>query len=212
MMGMMGMMGMMTSSPGLIAATLLAATLAQAPAPAPAKPSSAPGLVAIVPPLTALDGRVLAKDGVTPVAQAEVRLTGAVDHEPRVARSDRAGRFKVRLPAGRYTLTITRGMEIYEARSVYTVPAGGRVDIDFLLLPDFEKADGPSAKRPAITRRPANTQGPAIMRGPEPRPETPVVVGSVVDIMRSHTKRRVGRWGEALGFVASLLAVALAAH
>jgi hypothetical protein len=30
--------------------------------------------------------------------------------------------------------------------------------------------------------------------------------------MRTHTKRRLGRWGEALGFIASLLAVALAAN
>jgi len=192
------MMVMMTSLPNLRAVTLLAAALAQAP-------PAAPVLVAVVPPLTALDGRVLMKDGVTPVSRAEVRLIGAVDHEPRVAQSDRAGRFKVRLPAGRYKLTIIRGMEIYEARSVYTVPAGGRVGIDFLLLPDFEKPGGQAAP-------PKAEQPSAITQGPDPRPDYPVVVGSVVDIMRSHTKRRIGHWGEALGFVASLLAVALAAN
>ena len=200
---------MMISLPCLTAASLLAATLAQAPppaaAPSSAKTSTAPGLVAIAPPLTALDGTVLMKDGVTAVSRAEVRLIGAVDHEPRVALSDRAGRFKVRLPAGRYNMSITRGMETYEARSVYTVPAGGRVGIDFLLLPDFEK---PGA-HPASQKE---KQDPTITQGPDPRPDTPVVVGSVVDIMRSHTKRRIGRWGEALGFMASLLAVALAAN
>ncbi|HZI94930.1 MAG TPA: carboxypeptidase-like regulatory domain-containing protein [Patescibacteria group bacterium] len=195
----------MASLPFLTTALLLSTTLTQAAEPATDKQSSGPALIAIVPPLTALDGRVLTKDGVTPVSRAEVRLIGAVDHEPRLAFSDRAGRFKVRLPAGRYTLTITRGMEIYEARSVYTVPAGGRVGIDFLLLPDFEKPGGPAASPPAA-------QDPAIIRGPDPRPDAPVVVGSVVDIMRTHTKRRLGRWGEALGFIASLLAVALAAN
>jgi hypothetical protein len=199
---MIGMLSMMVFLPHMTAATLLAAAPGQASSPTPAP---APVLVAVVPPLTALDGRVLMKDGVTPVSRAEVRLIGAVDHEPRVTLSDRAGRFKIRLPAGRHKLTITRGMEIYEARSVYTVPAGGRIGIDFLLLPDFEKPDGHAAP-------PKAEQPSAITQGPDPRPDNPVVVGSVVDIVRSHTKRRIGHWGEALGFVASLLAVALAAN
>ena len=165
----------------------------------PAQTTASPDVVAVVPPTAVLIGRVMLKDGVTPVARAEILMTGAVDDEPRLARSNRSGRFKIHLPAGHYSLQITRRMEIYQAHDVYRVPGGGRLDIDFLLLPDFEKGPGAADVRPPVGR------------GPDPVPTSPAVVGSVVDMVRSHTTRRLGRWAEALGFLGSLLAVGLAA-
>jgi hypothetical protein len=158
-------------------------------------------MIAVVPRETLLAGRVLLKDGVTPVSGAEVSMQGVVEDAPRLARSDRAGGFQLKLPAGRYALRIARRMEIYEARTVYRVPAAGRVEIDFLLLPDFEKGPGEPARRPSVSS------------GPDPRPSGPAVVGSVVDMMRSKRPHHsMGPWAERLGYIASFLAVALAAR
>ena len=101
---------------------------APAALPSSAAPQTASDFVGVVPPTTVLAGRVLMKDGVTPVRSANVLLTGALDDAAHRARSDRAGRFRIKVPAGQYALQIERQMEIYEARSTYRVPAGaGRI-------------------------------------------------------------------------------------
>src|SRR5262245_45459103 len=163
-------------------------------------PAMAPGVVAVVPPETVVAGRVVMKDGVTPISGAELQMTGDVDDTLHASRSDRSGRFKIRLPAGRYQLRIVRQREIYKAPSVYRVPAGGRVDIDFLLLRDFEPA-GPAD--------PPGDPPPSIGRGPDPLAQ-PAIVGSVVDMVHSSTRHPISRWAEALGFLGSLLVVGLA--
>ena len=193
------------------------------PAPHAADSSTTADVVAIPPPVTVMVGRVMMKDGVTPVAGAEVRMTGAVDGEPRVAQSNRAGRFKLRLPAGGYRMQITRRMEIYKAAAVFRVPSGGRLDIDLLLLPDFEKSPGTPAGVPtgapaaahapaqSSARAPEQTEAPKVSSGPDPQPTSPSVVGSIVDMIHPHSNRRWSRWAEVLGFIGSLLAVAIVA-
>jgi len=153
-------------------------------------------VVAVPPPVTVLTGHVMQKDGITPVTGAEVVLTGLLDDTPLKTRSGRSGRYRLRLPAGQYRLQIHRQMEIYKAPSLFRVPAGEPSEIDLLLLPDFEKPTGASSPLAA---------------GPDPTPESPQVVGSVVDMVRAHAARRWNRWAEVLGFLGSLLAVAAAA-
>lgn len=161
-------------------------------------------MVAVVPPTTVIKGRVLMKDGVTPVRGARVVMTGRVDGEARSARTDGRGRFKVRMPAGEYRLEISERMEVYRGSDVYRVPALGRMEIDFLLLPDYEPAPPSRRAEPADGRLPTR-------RGPDPRAETPVVVGTVVDILHAPGERvRSRRWAELLGFLGSILAVAIA--
>lgn len=54
-------------------------------------------------------GRVVAGDNGLPLRRAQVRLTGAVPGEPRLAATDEQGRYEFKeLPAGRYTLSATK--------------------------------------------------------------------------------------------------------
>jgi len=150
---------------------------------------------------TLIVGRVLAKDGLTAVRDAEVSMARASDTEAKRALTDRRGRFRLRLPAGGYQLQISRRMQVFKAPAVYQVPAVGSVEIDFLLLPDFEteaSADGVTAPRTAA-------------RGPDPRPEAPAVVGSVVDMIHPAESKGWPRWRSALGFFGAFFVVALAA-
>jgi len=164
--------------------------------------STVPDVVAVPPPLVVMSGHVMMKDGITPVVGAELVLTGALDGDPRSARSGRSGSYKLKAPAGKYRLQITRKMEIYKAPAVFRMPASGRIQVDLLLLPDFEPDT-------AVGSRPA--ERPSITAGPDPLPTSPVVVGSVVDMVHSKSARRWSRWAEALGFLGGLLAVAVAA-
>jgi hypothetical protein len=153
----------------------------------------------VEPPAAALTGRVLLKDGVTPVAGAELLLSGPDEGEQHVARTNRRGRFKLRLPVGEYLLRIARGTDLYRAPSSYRVSPGVRNEIDFLLLPDFEseKDVGPEPFSPR--------------RRPDPHSTAPVEVGTVVDVVHAANGGWARRWAGFLGFVGSLIAVALAA-
>ncbi len=156
-------------------------------------------LEAVEPPRSLLAGRVYLKDGVTTVRRAELTLTSSLDGAVWKARAGRRGRFEVSLPIGQYSLRISRGLEVFESPAVYHVAGGHRMQIDFLLVPDFEKSDD---QRPLI----------AVRAGPDPRPAAPVVVGSVVDMVHSSAPRRQGRWLEALGVLGRVLAIAIAAQ
>jgi hypothetical protein len=156
-------------------------------------------LEAVEPPRSLMAGRVYLKDGVTAVPRVELSLTSSLDGSVRKARAGRRGRFEVSLPIGQYSLRISRGLEVFESPSVYHVSGGHRMQIDFLLVPDFEKSDD---QRPLIATR----------AGPDPRAAAPVVVGSVVDMVHSTAPRRQRRWLEALGFLGSVLAIAIAAQ
>jgi len=160
---------------------------------------SVPELEAVVPPRSVMAGQVYLKDGVTTVPRVELALTSSLDGEVHKTRAGRRGRFELSLPIGQYSLRISRGLELFESPSVYHVFGGRRMEIDFLLVPDFEKRGD---QRPPIAER----------AGPDPRPAAPVVVGSVVDMVRSTELRRRARWMEALGFLGSVLAVAIAAQ
>jgi len=163
-------------------------------------------VIAVEPPRAALTGRVLQKDGVTPVPGARLELESVLDGQVYSDRSSRSGRYKTKLTVGQYRLRITRLHEIYVSPSLYRVPAGGTVEVDFLLLRDFE----PSPDDPPPS---ADATGPAGANGLPGPPREPAVVGSVVDMVRSsEPERRVGRWIEVLGFLGSLLAVGLAAN
>ncbi|MFQ5845106.1 MAG: carboxypeptidase-like regulatory domain-containing protein [Planctomycetota bacterium] len=183
---------------------LLTCLLVALGAPCARAAQAASELEAVPAPRALLAGRVLLKDGVTPVRGADLVLTGEGDGSAHRTRSGRSGRYRVRLPAGRYTLRIQRRLEIFTSPSLYQLPAGGRLEVDFLLLPDFEPEQGGPEDGTAA-------EPPAGSRGPAPRLESARVVGSVVDMIRSSGKKRTGRWGEALGFIGSILAVALAA-
>lgn len=153
-------------------------------------------LEAIEAPRIVIKGRVLRRDGITGVERATVRMTSTIHGIVETARSGRGGKFKIRVPAGEYELVISRSSEIYESPSTYRIVPGRDLAIDFLLLRDFEGVPARSA--------------PPIGSGPAPRRE-PAVVGSVVDVMRETSGNRKHRWREALAFLGSLLAVAVAA-
>ncbi|HEY3175379.1 MAG TPA: carboxypeptidase-like regulatory domain-containing protein [Candidatus Polarisedimenticolia bacterium] len=156
--------------------------------------SAGPGPTAVI------AGRVLLKDGVTPVADAEILLSGQDEGEEHVVRTGRRGRYRMHLPAGEYLLKITRGTDLYRAPSSYRVSAGIRNRVDFLLLPDFEP------------RKESTDDRTSFRRGPDPRPGSPVEVGTVVDIVHAAGGGRLRRWAEILGFAGSLIAVAIASH
>lgn len=153
-------------------------------------------LEAIEAPRIVIKGRVVRKDGITGVERANLRMTSSTHGIVETARSGRGGKFKIRVPAGEYRLVISRSSEIYESPSAYRIVPGGNLSIDFLLLRDFE--EGPARSAPPIGS------------GPAPRRE-PAVVGSVVDVIRETSGSRKNRWREALAFLGSLLAVAVAA-
>lgn len=57
-----------------------------------------------------LKGQVVASDTGTPIRRAQVRVSGITMRESRLATTDAQGRFEIReLPAGRYTLTASKG-------------------------------------------------------------------------------------------------------
>ena len=149
--------------------------------------------------MAVLTGRVLLKDGVTPVSGAGLVLTEAAGDARFQEKAGRGGRYKIRLPVGNYTLRIARGMDLYTSPSVYRVSAGLRNEIDFLVIPDFEE--------PTDSRDPNN---PA-RRGPDPARAGPLEVGTIADVVHEHSAGRWRRWAETLGFIGSLLFVALAA-
>jgi len=156
--------------------------------------------VAVPPPTGLMAGRVYLKDGITGVPGADLSFSSPVYGSVVKIRTGRDGRFKVRLAVGAYTLTIARRLDIYESSSTYIVPSRGRVRVDFLLLPDVERAPPPP---------PARASGDI---GPDPRRTEPAVVGTVIDMMTSPDRAWSRRWKEALGFLGSVLAVGLAAH
>lgn len=159
-------------------------------------------VIAIEAPKITLAGRVLEKDGVTPVPGAEVSLTSRLDGEEHRQRAGRNGRFRARVPAGEYDLKIQKRLDIFTATSTYMLRGGERIRIDFLLLPDFEAPSRAGSPPPGPAQR---------RRGPDERRTAAAVVGTVVDITREQDRPRAGRWFETLGFIGSVLAVALAA-
>lgn len=156
------------------------------------------GMVAVPVPSTRLSGRVLQKDGVAGVRDVELRLTNLLDGTLHTTRSDGEGRYRIALPLGRYSLAIERRMEVYASPSHYTIPWGTPVAMDFLLLPDFEEGDRPTA--------------PSAHALPSPRPEKERVVGTIVDMAPSARAPKRWRWSETLGFVGAALAVAIASN
>ncbi len=182
---------------------LMAVALLAGGSPA-AAPDDAPGVatevVAVPPPTGVLSGRVFLKDGITGVPGADLSFSSPVYGTVEKVRTARDGRFKLRLPVGEYTLKIARRLDVYESVSVFTIPGHGRIGVDFLLLPDMERAP------PVASARAAGDIG------PDPRRTEPVVIGTVVDMMRPPDRAWSRRWAEALGFFGSVLAVALAAH
>jgi hypothetical protein len=133
------------------------------------------------------------------VAGAELLLSGPEEGDQHVGRTNRRGRFKLRLPAGEYLLRIARGKDLYRAPSSYRVSAGVRNEIDFLLLPDFE------------SRRDGGPEPFSLRRGPDPHATVPVEVGTVVDVVHAANGGWLRRWAGVLGFVGSLIAVTIAA-
>lgn len=148
--------------------------------------------------MAVLAGRVLMKDGVTPVRQAELVLTDANGEARFRDRTARGGRYKVRLPVGTYRLQIVRGSDVYTSPSVFRISDGVRNQIDFLIVRDFENAASP------------NDPTRSIKRGPDP-PTGLMEVGTVVDVVHEKSASRWRRWAETLGFIGSLLLVSLAA-
>ena len=149
--------------------------------------------------MAVLSGRVLLKDGITPFAGAALTLTEAADGAQFQEKAARSGRYKIHLPVGNYTLRLARGTDIYTSSSVYRVSAGVRNQIDFLVVPDFENP--PESREPAHSAR----------RGPDIAPAGPAEAGTIVDVVHEHATSRWRRWAETLGFIGSLLFVALAA-
>ena len=149
--------------------------------------------------MAVLSGRVLLKDGITPLAGAGLVLTEAAGDARFQEKAGRGGHYKIRLPVGTYTLRITRGTDLYTSPSVYRVSAGVRNQIDFLVIPDFETP--PGSEEPNNSAR----------RGPDPARAGPAEVGTIVDVVHEHAAGRWRRWAETLGFIGSLLFVALAA-
>jgi hypothetical protein len=165
---------------------------------APAPPTEVvSGLEAVPAPTTRLTGRVLQKDGLTPVRDAELRLTNLLDGTLHTARSRKDGRYRVELPLGTYGLSIERRMEVFTSPSHYVIPWGTPVAMDFLLLPDFEEEAPPGA--------------PTMRNLPVPVPDKERVVGSIVDMAPSARARRSWRWAETLGFLGTALVIAVAA-
>ena len=169
------------------------------------QPQTRADIVAVVSPMVRLRGRVLQKDGVTPVYNAAMVLSSKLDGSEHRVVSDTDGMFEIKLPVGQYTLRISRWKEIYESPSVYSIPAVKRLDVDFLLLRHFEPEAAPDKEgeqNEAIAER--------YLPGPKTQPE---VVGTIIDVVKQSTaaggKRR--RWGEVLGFVGGLLLVGIAA-
>jgi hypothetical protein len=169
----------------------------EAPGQPPPVPEEVTGMVAVPLPFTRMTGRVLQKDGVTPVRDAEVRLTSLLDGTLHTTRSRKDGRYRVDLPLGRYRLSIERRMEVFTSPSHYIIPWGTPVAMDFLLLPDFEEGAKPAA--------------PSARDLPAPVAEAERVVGSIVDMAPAARPRRSWRWAETLGFLGTALAVAIAA-
>lgn len=156
-------------------------------------------VVAVVAPTGTLEGRVLEKDGITPLPGVELSLRSVSSGMQYGSSAARGGRFKMRVPIGVYSLRIRRGNEIYESPSVYSISAGSRLDIDFLLLRYFEPADPPADG--------------VVPRNPDAGTEASAVVGSVVDMLVPEKKLHRGHhWGEWLGLIGSILAVALASQ
>ena len=193
-----------------LSALLLVAPVLGAPL-AAAEPPPSSGMVAVrysgpqatdrvaVPiPTVLVSGRVLMKDGVTPVKDAELVFTGMVDEERRVARSQRSGKYKIGLPLGQHALQIDHRMEIYRSPSTYRIVVGKGLEIDFLLVPDFEESEN-GVPEPATRRR-----------GPDPLPEAPIAKGTVVDMVQSSGDGGRRGWRELLGFLGGILAVAVA--
>lgn len=173
--------------------------------PSPARPQEGAlvtdvvsGMQAVPVPAVRMSGRVLEKDGVTPVREAELRLTNMLDGSLSTARSRKDGRYRLELPLGRYSLAIERRMEVFASPSRYTVPFGAPLTMDFLLLPDFETAGAAAPK----TARDL----------PDPRPEQERVVGSVVDMAPTAKARKPWHWAETLGFLGTAIAVAIAGN
>ncbi len=168
----------------------------------PVSPSSAQiagDVEAVEPPSVILKGRVLRKDGVIPVERAQLVLTNRLDGSVHTIVSGRRGRYKISLPVGQYSLAISeKRMERYESPSVYRVLGAKRIAIDFLLLRDYDK-----------TEKSGDLHAGA--RLPEPLPEEMTVVGTVVDMIHVPEQRGRMGWRETLGFIGSVLAVALAA-
>jgi len=193
-----------TRSPAFIALAAAVLVLCATPAIAQSGPEEAPRfaaeVMAVPPPTGMMTGRVLMKDGLTGVMGAVVSFTSPVYGTVERVTTGRDGKFRARLPVGPYTLSIARRLDVYESATEYRVPGGERVEIDFLLLRDVERVPEPPAAR----------SGRDV--GPDPRRTEPQVVGTVIDMVRPADRALGRRWAEALGFLGSVLAVALAAH
>ncbi len=164
---------------------------------APPVPSASGDLEAVAPRPTRVSGRIFLKDGVTPAVGARVKLTSRLDgtiHETNVGRR---GGYRLAVPPGIYALSVRRRLDLFESPTPLRVAPRAPAAIDLLLVRDVEPVvpGGPGIER----------------RGPDPRPSSPVVVGTVVDVARGPTRRRGLRWAEALTFLGGLLAVAAAA-
>lgn len=189
----------------VVRAVLVAALLPALAGVAPARAAGAQAeeWVAVPAPRVVMTGTVLMKDGVTPV-RSELLLTGLHDGETYRAGAGRKGRYKVKVPIGQYRLQIRKGMELYTSPSVYRLPAGQALGMDFLILPDFEKDNGEAAAAPFSSKG-----------LPAPRVEQPRPMGTVVDLAPEAGRRRAKRswrWAETLGFLGTVLAVGLAAN
>jgi len=155
-------------------------------------------LQAVPVPAVRMAGRVLEKDGVTTVREAELRLTNLLDGSLSRTRTGKDGRYRLDLPLGRYSLAIERRMEVFASPSRYTVPWGSPLAMDFLLLPDFETG-GPAAS-------------PMARDLPDPRPDKERVIGSIVDMASTSRAHKPWRWTETLAFLGTAIAVAIAGN
>ncbi len=179
-------------------------------------------VVAVVPPEGRLEGVVLAKDGVTRLPDTDLILDHRHFGTQHRVTADGDGRFEIALPIGQYDLTIRERHEVYESPSTYTVPLRDALAVDFILLRHFETGrEGKAAAAVPGRDRAAGgvASGPrAAASDPErwlPDPaRPPVVVGSVVDLVPApgeHARAERRSWRETLGFLGSVLLIAILA-
>lgn len=162
-------------------------------------------VIAVPAPMGRVKGRVLEKDGVTPVSRADLLFTGIHTGLEHHGFAHNSGRFSLELPLGEYSLKIRRRFEIYESPSVYKIPPYAQIPIDFLLLRNFEPAGSAESRVDGVV------PGPGPGPGPDPRRDSAEVVGSVVDMPAPvEGSHRHHHWAEVLGFIGSLIAVVLA--
>lgn len=176
-------------------------------------------IIGVVPPLGRITGRVLGKDGITMLGNAELVLDHQVFGSEHRIVTDSSGTFDMELPIGQYDLMIQRRQEIYESPTTYSIARRGTLPIDFILLRDFEEepAPAPTGKGSTAGGDVSRQNGVAVDEAdkwlPDPRRE-PEVVGSVVDLVSPAQEEASGRsrkhGAETAGFLGALLAILIA--